>query len=79
MVEVIIPRWGLTTEEYVFVAWHRFVGDEVHAGEPLGEIEADKVCGEVTSPATGVIEELLADVGDALEPGQVIARIRPLE
>ncbi len=61
---VILPKLGLTMEEGRVVAWRKQVGDAVHAGEVLFEVETDKATMEVPSPVSGVLRSILvpADV-----------------
>lgn len=73
--EVIVPKWGLTAEELVFVGWLCKVGDRVTAEQPLADLETDKAAGELPSPVAGVVIELLAKAGDEVKPGQVVGRI----
>jgi len=75
MIEVVVPKWGLTMDEAVLVSWLKGVGDTVAEGEPLAEIETDKVDGELESPGSGVLSTLICAAGDRVEPGQVIGRI----
>ncbi|XP_052885886.1 dihydrolipoyllysine-residue succinyltransferase component of 2-oxoglutarate dehydrogenase complex 2, mitochondrial-like isoform X3 [Gossypium arboreum] len=50
-------------------------GDRVEVDEPIAQIETDKVTIDVSSPEAGVIEQLVAKVGDTVEPGTKIAVI----
>ena len=74
--DVVVPKWGLTADEMVLVGWLCKVGDEVVLQQPLARLETDKAEGELPSPFTGVVEELLVAPGDEVEPGQIVARIR---
>jgi len=62
-------------EEITVGAWSKQRGDNVAEGETLLEVHTDKVNAEIPSPISGVIEELLLEVGDPVKPGQAIARI----
>jgi pyruvate/2-oxoglutarate dehydrogenase complex dihydrolipoamide acyltransferase (E2) component len=77
VIDVIVPKWGLTMEEGVLVAWLKQVGDPVGDEEPIAELEADKIDGEIMSPAAGTLAEVLVAAGTEVEPGQVIARVDP--
>jgi pyruvate dehydrogenase E2 component (dihydrolipoamide acetyltransferase) len=50
-------------------------GDTVKKGEPIVEIETDKVTVEVESPAAGVLRDVTAHEGDVIPVGQTIAMI----
>lgn len=63
MVEMKLPRIGMTMEEATIVRWYRQVGDPVQAGEPLYEFETEKVTQVVESPMAGRLAEILAAEG----------------
>src|SRR5207237_1078096 len=50
-------------------------GDSVVKGEPLLEIETDKVTVEIEAPASGVLRDVTASVGDVVPVGKTIAVI----
>lgn len=73
--EIVVP--GLEgAADVTLGAWLRRVGDRVAAGEAVAEALTDKVNAEIESPYSGVVEELLVEVGAAIQPGQPIARVR---
>jgi 2-oxoglutarate dehydrogenase E2 component (dihydrolipoamide succinyltransferase) len=74
-VDVLVPKWGLTMEDAEFVEWLVSVGDSIQEGDEIAELETDKITGSVESPASGVIVELIAQSGQTVVPGEVIARI----
>jgi pyruvate/2-oxoglutarate dehydrogenase complex dihydrolipoamide acyltransferase (E2) component len=74
--EVVMPDLQ-GAEEITVGAWNKARGDSVDAGETLMEAHTDKVNAEIPSPVSGVVEELLLEVGDPVKPGQAIARIAP--
>ncbi len=59
--------------------WLKQVGDRVEAGEPLLELETDKVAMEVTAPASGVVAEILIADGGEAEKGALLGRITPAD
>lgn len=77
MVEVLVPRWGLTMEEAVVSRWMKQEGDLVAAGEPLVVLETDKASGEVEAPAAGRLSRILVPEGATVRPGEVLAQIEP--
>jgi len=64
-------------EEITIGAWSKKTGDHVEEGETLVEALTDKVNAEIPSPFAGTVEELLLKEGDAVKPGQPIARVSP--
>lgn len=53
------------------------VGDEIKAGDVVAVIEALGLENDVESPAGGRVEELLFEAGQAVQFGQVLARLSP--
>jgi pyruvate/2-oxoglutarate dehydrogenase complex dihydrolipoamide acyltransferase (E2) component len=64
-------------EEITVGAWSKQRGERIDAGETLMEAHTDKVNAEIPSPVSGVVEDLLLEVGDPVKPGQAIARVAP--
>jgi pyruvate dehydrogenase E2 component (dihydrolipoamide acetyltransferase) len=62
-VEVVMPALGLTVEKGIITKWLKGEGEAVKKGEPLFEVEADKVATEVESPASGVLARILIQEG----------------
>ena len=73
MIEVIMPKLGLTMEEGTIIHWLKREGEEVEKGEPLFEVQTDKVNMEVEAPASGTLGKILVPEGDTVPVVQVIA------
>src|SRR5947207_15979009 len=73
--EVIMPALGMAQDSGRVTRWHKAAGDTVEAGEPLLEIETDKVTVDVEAPASGVLGRLRAAAGDDVPVGGVVAAI----
>jgi 2-oxoglutarate dehydrogenase E2 component (dihydrolipoamide succinyltransferase) len=62
--------------EYATIAeWRKAVGEPVTAGEIVLAIETDKVVEELESPATGTLAEIVAEEGDEVKVGGLLAVI----
>ncbi len=70
-----MPRLSDSMEEGTILRWMKSPGDEVSLGEELVEIETDKANMVYEAPAAGTLVETLAQEGDTLPIGQVIARV----
>src|SRR5215468_9684735 len=70
-----MPALELAQETGKVLKWLKRPGDAVRKGEPLVEIETDKVTVEVEAPESGVLREVTAQPGDVVPVGQTIALI----
>ncbi len=61
--EVIIPALGVVVESAKIIRWLKKEGDPVVKGEPLIEIESEKVSTEIIAPASGILGPLLYPEG----------------
>ncbi|MFW6338491.1 MAG: biotin/lipoyl-containing protein, partial [Alkalispirochaetaceae bacterium] len=59
--EVIMPKAGMAMEKGTVIQWFKKPGEYVEAGEPLLEIETDKVAMEVEAEVSGYLLEILHD------------------
>jgi len=73
--EIYMPQLGLTMTEATVLRWLKAKGDPVQKGEPVLEIETDKVVAEVEAPADGVLGTILATEGVVVPVGQVISYV----
>ena len=74
-IEVKVPPLPESVSEATIAAWHKKPGDKVRRDENLVDLETDKVVLEVPAPADGVLVEILAQEGDTVTAGQVLARL----
>ena len=70
-----MPAMGESVTEGVVLEWAKAVGDSIEADETIVEISTDKVDAEVPAPASGTVTEILAEAGDTVTVGQVLARM----
>ena len=74
-VDIVMPAMGESVSEGTILEWAKQPGEPVEEDETVVEISTDKVDAEVPAPASGTIEEVLAQAGDTVTVGQVIARM----
>ena len=60
MIEITVPKLGLTMEKADLIKWEVNQGDQVKEGDVLFVIETDKVTFEVPSPGDGIILPIVA-------------------
>jgi pyruvate dehydrogenase E2 component (dihydrolipoamide acetyltransferase) len=73
--EVIMPALGMAQETGKLVRWIKNEGDTVTKGEPLMEIETDKVTVEIEAPANGVLGGISAAEGEDIPVGRAVAYV----
>src|SRR6266567_4580203 len=72
--EVKLPRLGQGMESGTIVKWLKSEGDKVEKGEPLYELDTDKVTQEVEADASGVLLRIAVAEGE-VPVGRTIAVI----
>ncbi len=76
-VDVVMPQMGVSVSEGTITKWLKSEGEAIAADESLLEISTDKVDTEVPSPASGVLQQILAQEGETVAVGTKIAVIAP--
>lgn len=77
MINIIMPRLGLTMTEGTLAEWLKQPGDPVAAGDILFLFESEKSTMEYEAPADGVLGEILVQVGETVACGTVVALFDP--
>ena len=72
--EVKLPRLGQGMESGTIVRWLKSEGEQVAKGEPLYELDTDKVTQEVEAEADGVLLKIAIPTGE-VEVGRTIGFI----
>ncbi len=72
--EVILPRLGQGMETGTIVRWLKSEGEQVEKGEPLFELDTDKVTQEVEAEASGVLLKIAVAAGE-VPVGRTVAFI----
>jgi pyruvate dehydrogenase E2 component (dihydrolipoamide acetyltransferase) len=63
---IVMPSFGMYTAEGILAQWLKPSGTSVAAGEPVAEIETEKVVTEVTAPVAGILHHV-AEPGTLLQ------------
>ncbi|MDQ3876672.1 MAG: hypothetical protein M3322_14195, partial [Actinomycetota bacterium] len=74
-VELTLPRLGQGMEAGTIVRWLKSEGDTVEKGEPLYELDTEKVTQEVEADASGVLLKIVAREGEEVAVGKPVAMI----
>jgi pyruvate/2-oxoglutarate dehydrogenase complex dihydrolipoamide acyltransferase (E2) component len=64
--ELTMPKLRPEMESGVLCAWLKEEGDDVAAGEPIFEIETDKVVNQIEATESGVLKKQLCEEGDTV-------------
>jgi 2-oxoisovalerate dehydrogenase E1 component len=75
-VALTMPNQDLTIAEGRVVAWLKKPGDRLEQGEPVVEMETDKAVLTVEAPASGILDQIVAEPGVAVPLGGTLALIR---
>ncbi len=75
--EVVVPQLGESVVEARVAKWLKKPGDRVNAGEPIVELETEKIDLEVTAETAGVIVSIAAAEGADVQVGALLATIEP--
>lgn len=74
--KIVMPQFGMTMQEGTITKWYKNDGDKVEKGEPLYEVESEKLTNEVEAPATGVLKIIVQAFSDeSTKCGEVVAEI----
>jgi 2-oxoglutarate dehydrogenase E2 component (dihydrolipoamide succinyltransferase) len=72
---IVVPEVGESIVDARIAKWLRKEGDRVSAGDPLVELETDKIDLEVGAPAAGVLSRIDRKDGDDVKVGEVLGVI----
>ncbi|MDD2438178.1 MAG: dihydrolipoamide acetyltransferase family protein [Massilibacteroides sp.] len=73
--EIKMPKLGESITEGTIISWSVKVGDKVNEDDVLFEVNTAKVSAEIPSPVAGKVLKILADEGDTVAVGVVVALI----
>jgi len=74
-IEMVMPKMGESVMEGTILTWLKSVGDAIEQDESVLEVATDKVDTEVPATHAGTLVEILAQEGDVVQVGAVIAII----
>lgn len=73
MREIFMPRLDPEMKEGTILKWFKKEGDRIQKGEPIAEVEGEKVIFNVESPETGILARILVKKGNSVPIGTPIA------
>jgi 2-oxoglutarate dehydrogenase E2 component (dihydrolipoamide succinyltransferase) len=75
--EIVVPQLGESVFEATVQEWLKEPGDRIKIGEPVVELETDKVNLEISAEEEGVLVEISHQRGEDVKVGEVLGRIDP--
>ncbi|MEM7005568.1 MAG: 2-oxoglutarate dehydrogenase complex dihydrolipoyllysine-residue succinyltransferase [Pseudomonadota bacterium] len=75
MTDITVPTLGESVTEATVGKWLKAAGEAVVRDEVLVELETDKVAVEVSAPEDGTLSEIVAQEGDTVEIGAMLAKL----
>ncbi len=70
---ITMPKWGIEMTEGTITAWTAREGQRLERGDPLLEVETEKIVNSVESPAGGTLRRIVASPGETRAVGSLIA------
>jgi 2-oxoglutarate dehydrogenase E2 component (dihydrolipoamide succinyltransferase) len=74
-VEIHVPELGESVADATVGRWLKQEGEAVESGEPLVELETDKINFEVEAEQDGILESIAKGEGETVNVGEVIGTI----
>jgi pyruvate dehydrogenase E2 component (dihydrolipoamide acetyltransferase) len=74
-----VPKLGLTMKEGTVAAWHAELGSALSAGQPVFDVETEKVTSECAAEAAGLLRRQVAPAGSVVPVGGLVAVLAPAE
>jgi pyruvate/2-oxoglutarate dehydrogenase complex dihydrolipoamide acyltransferase (E2) component len=75
LIDVHIPKMGMSTVEVDVIAVHVATGDRVESETVVVEIQSEKANFEVEAGHAGIVKEVLVREGDEARVGDVVVRL----
>jgi pyruvate dehydrogenase E2 component (dihydrolipoamide acetyltransferase) len=73
--EFTLPKWGVTMQQATLTRWLVDEGTKVEAGQPIAEIETDKVDVALEAPVAGTVAQRCVGEGQVVKVGELVAVI----
>src|SRR6266545_4785086 len=75
MPDLVVPALGESITEAVISRWHKKLGEQVEADEPVVALETDKITVDLPAPASGALTEQKFAEGATVHVGDVVGTI----
>lgn len=75
---ITVPKWGLTMTEGTLIEWLVSEGSTIAVGDAVADMETSKIVNIVESNVEGTLRRIVAQPGDTLEIGALLAVVADL-
>jgi pyruvate dehydrogenase E2 component (dihydrolipoamide acetyltransferase) len=72
IIPLSLPKWGLLMTEGTLVSWRAAVGARLAAGDPVADIESEKIVNELEAHEPGILRRQLIPAGETCPVGALI-------
>ena len=73
--DVTLPKWGVTMQQATLTQWLVAEGEAVEAGQPIAEVQTDKVDVALEAPVSGTLARRCVSVDEVVKVGELVAVI----
>jgi len=70
-----MPKWGMSMKEGKVTKWLKNEGETIEKGEPLFEVETEKITNQVEATDSGVLFQIVVQAGTTVPVGAIVAVI----
>jgi 2-oxoglutarate dehydrogenase E2 component (dihydrolipoamide succinyltransferase) len=73
--EVRIPKFGMSTVDVDVTQIHITVGQAIAVGDPIVDVDTDKVSSTIESEVAGIVVEIAVEVDVTYQVGDLVCRV----
>jgi pyruvate dehydrogenase E2 component (dihydrolipoamide acetyltransferase) len=72
IIPLSLPKWGLLMTEGTLASWRAAIGDRLAGGDPVADIESEKIVNELEAHEPGILRRQLIQAGETCPVGALI-------
>jgi pyruvate dehydrogenase E2 component (dihydrolipoamide acetyltransferase) len=70
-----MPKWGIEMQQGTIAEWHASPGQRLQRGDPMFDVETEKIVNSVEAPIAGTLRRIVATKGSTEGVGALVALI----
>jgi 2-oxoglutarate dehydrogenase E2 component (dihydrolipoamide succinyltransferase) len=74
--EIRIPKFGMSTVDVDVTQIHITVGQAIAVGDPIVDVDTDKVTSTIESEVAGVVVEISVELDATYQVGDLVCRVQ---